>query len=606
MERHRLADVRRDVVEVGAVPLGEDDVGQAGRVRGEHLLLQAADREDAALERDLAGHADRVPHRPAGEERRERGRHRDAGARAVLRDRARRDVHVERALVERVGLDLELLRVRADVGERDLRGLLHHVAELAGQRQPLVALHAGRLDEEDVAAGARDGEPGGDARDRRPLGGLLAEALPAERVAEKPSSTSTGASTRPAAIFVAVLRSSLPSSRSSWRTPASRVYSLTTRSSSSSDIVDLVLEQAVALALPRPEVAARDRDLLVDRVAVEADDLHPVEQRAGDRLGDVRGGDEDDLGEVELDVEVVVAERVVLRRVEHLEQRRRRVAAPVGADLVDLVEHDHRVHRPGVAQRPHEAAGQRADVRAPVAADLGLVADAAERHADELAVERARDRLADRRLAGAGRPDQRQDRAGALVLLDPALLAQLAHGEVLDDAVLDVVEAVVVGVEDLARVRSGRGAPRSACPTAPRPASRGRCGSSRTPGDCSPMRSSRSSSRSACSRTASGMPASSIFVRYSSTTEPSSSPSSLRIDSICLRRMYSRCCFCAPDSTSSRMRRAHLQLGEPLALEAQRQLEPLDDVERLEELDLLLEGEVRASSRRCRRARPAR
>ena len=142
---------------------------------------------------------------------------------------------------------------------------------------------------------------------------------------------------------------------------------------------------------------------------------------------------------------------MVLRRVEHLEQRGRRVAAPVGADLVDLVEHDHRVHRPGVSQRADEPAGQRADVGAPVAADLGLVADAAERHADELAVERACDRLADRGLARAGRPDQRQDRARLLVVLDAALLAQLADGEVLDDALLHVVEARVVGVEDLAR-----------------------------------------------------------------------------------------------------------------------------------------------------------
>ena len=120
--------------------------------------------------------------------------------------------------------------------------------------------------------------------------------------------------------------------------------------------------------------------------------------------------------EVELDVEVVVAERVVLRGVEDLEQRRARIAAPVGADLVDLVEHDHRVHRPSVAQRAHQAARERADVRAPVAADLGLVAHAAERHADELASGRAGDRLADRGLAGAGRADQREDGAGALVL----------------------------------------------------------------------------------------------------------------------------------------------------------------------------------------------
>ena len=106
------------------------------------------------------------------------------------------------------------------------------------------------------------------------------------------------------------------------------------------------------------------------------------------------------------------------------------------------------------------------------------------------------------------------------------------------------------------------------------------------------MRSRRPSSRSACSRTASGMPASSIFVRYSSTTEPSSSPSSRRIDSICLRSKYSRCCLPAPSSTSSRMLLAHLQLGQALALERQRLLQALGDVERLEQLDLLLEGQV--------------
>jgi hypothetical protein len=38
-------------------------------------------------------------------------------------------------------------------------------------------------------------------------------------------------------------------------------------------------------------------------------------------------------------------------------------------------------------------------------------------------------------------------------------------------------------------------------------------------------------------------------------TEPSSSPSSRLIDSSCWRRKYSRCCFWAPLSTSSRMRR---------------------------------------------------
>ena len=90
-----------------------------------------------------------------------------------------------------------------------------------------------------------------------------------------------------------------------------------------------------------------------------------------------------------------------------------------------------------------DLAGERADVRAPVAADGGLVVHAAERDADELAPERARDAAAERRLADAGRADEAED--GALLVL-----LQLADGEVLEDALLHLLEAVVVLVEDLA------------------------------------------------------------------------------------------------------------------------------------------------------------
>ena len=129
-------------------------------------------------------------------------------------------------------------------------------------------------------------------------------------------------------------------------------------------------------------------------------------------LEHVGGGEEQHVGQVEVDLEVVVAERVVLRRVEHLEQGRRRVAPPVGADLVDLVEQDDRVHGPGLLQGPDDAAGLGADVGAAVATDLGLVAHAAEGDADELAAEGAGDRLAERRLADAGRADEGEDGAG--------------------------------------------------------------------------------------------------------------------------------------------------------------------------------------------------
>ena len=61
-------------------------------------------------------------------------------------------------------------------------------------------------------------------------------------------------------------------------------------------------------------------------------------ERRRDRVEHVGGRDEEHLAEIERHLEVVVRERVVLLGIENLEQRRRRIAAEIGADLVDLVE----------------------------------------------------------------------------------------------------------------------------------------------------------------------------------------------------------------------------------------------------------------------------
>ena len=169
--------------------------------------------------------------------------------------------------------------------------------------------------------------------------------------------------------------------------------------------------EPVVLHLLGDQEPARDLDLLLLGVARQLDDLHPVAQGGRDGVEQVGGGDEQHLAQVERDLEVVVLEAEVLLRVEHLEQRGRRVAPEVHADLVDLVEHEHRVVRAGGLDALDDPAGQRADVGAPVAADLRLVVDAAEAHAGELAAHRLRDALAQarscprregRRTAGLG------------------------------------------------------------------------------------------------------------------------------------------------------------------------------------------------------------
>ena len=155
----------------------------------------------------------------------------------------------------------------------------------------------------------------------------------------------------------------------------------------------------------------------------------------------VGSGHEHHVGQVVLDFDVVIDEGVVLLGIEHFQQRRGRIAAEVHPHLVHFVEQEQRIAHADLGHVLQDLARHRADVGAAMAADLGLVAHAAQRHADELAIGSARDRLAERSLAHAGRPDQAQDRRLHLV-------HALLHRQVLDDALLHLLQPVVVLFED--------------------------------------------------------------------------------------------------------------------------------------------------------------
>ena len=222
--------------------------------------------------------------------------------------------------------------------------------------------------------------------------------------------------------------------------------------------LDFAFLETVRLDLLGDQVLARDRDLLVLGVTGEPDDLHTVQQRLrhAQRVG---RRDEHHVRQVVVDFEIVVVERGVLLGIEHLEQGRRRVSAEIRAQLVDLIEQEQRIRGLRLLHALDDLARQRANVGPAMAADLRLVAHAAQRHANEVATCGLGDRLAERGLADAGRTDEAQDRA--LHLVD-ALLDR----EVLEDALLHLLEAVMIGVENLLGVLQvlddlGRLAPRN-------------------------------------------------------------------------------------------------------------------------------------------------
>ena len=339
-------------------------------------------------------------------------------------------MHVGR--VERCRLGPEAGRARLHQREGRLGAFLHHVAELAGEDQLAAARHTRGLDEEDVAAHRRPRETGGHARHAGAQGGLVFELQRAEDGVEVFGADAhrrariVGHHQRGVAHDAADLAFELPHAgfaRVVGHDRAKRV------------ILEGALRfgQAVGRALPRHEVRSGNLQFLVRRVAGKLDHLHAVAQGPAEVVDHVGRADEDDARQVERNPEVVVAEAVVLLRVQHFEEGSGRVTLDARRHLVHLVEHDHAVACAGLAQGLDDVARHGADVGAPVPADLALVVDAAERHPCEGPVDRTRDALAERGLAHPRRAGEAQERR------TPQRI-ELLHRQVLDDASLHLVE----------------------------------------------------------------------------------------------------------------------------------------------------------------------
>ena len=80
--------------------------------------------------------------------------------------------------------------------------------------------------------------------------------------------------------------------------------------------------QAVFSGLFGNQVAVRNVDFLFAGVAWQFDDLHAVAQRLRNRIHPVCRGDENHLGQIERNIQVVITERRILLRIKHCHQRR--------------------------------------------------------------------------------------------------------------------------------------------------------------------------------------------------------------------------------------------------------------------------------------------
>src|SRR5690606_8613305 len=415
--------------------------------RGKNLFLDAAHRQHQPAQADFARHRVVVAHRTVHHQRGQGDEHRHARAWSVLGNGARRHVNVDVAFLEALGRDAQPFRLALEQGQRGLRAFLHDIAQLAREYQPAAARRAAGLDEENVAADGRPGQPRGHAGQAGPHGQfafVLVRAQDGMQVGLFDLDMlrrAFGHLHRHMAKDTAYLALEI----------AHAGFARVRVDDGAQGLVGqfaLLAAKAVGLELALYQIALRNLHFFGFCIAQKLDDLHAVAQGAGNGVQHVGGGDEQHLGQVKGHGQVVVAKGRVLFRVEHFEQGGGRVAMhAASAQLVDFVEHQDAIAGAGLVHGLDDVAGQGADVGGAVAADLGFVVYAAQAQARELAPGGAGDALTQRCLAHAGGAYEAQDGAAALGV-------EFAHGKIFKNAALDLLEPIVVGLENVARLRN--------------------------------------------------------------------------------------------------------------------------------------------------------
>ena len=145
-------------------------------------------------------------------------------------------------------------------------------------------------------------------------------------------------------------------------------------------------------------------------------------------------------------VQIMVDESVVLGRVQHLQQGRRRDRPGNPTHLIQFVQQDDRVARFDPAQRLKNASGQRAHISPAMPANFRLIPHAAKGNAGKFSAQRVRHAFAQGGLAHAGRPDQAKNRAFQL-------LFELDDGQKFQQAVLDFAQPKMLFVQQPPRRR---------------------------------------------------------------------------------------------------------------------------------------------------------
>src|SRR5579871_2140284 len=108
LETHLLPDIGRQLLQILLVLLRQENGPDAGPVRGQDLLLDAADGQHTASQGDLAGHGDLLANRTLRQGGGDGGRNGDSGGRPVFGNATGRNMDMDIELTIELLVDSQL------------------------------------------------------------------------------------------------------------------------------------------------------------------------------------------------------------------------------------------------------------------------------------------------------------------------------------------------------------------------------------------------------------------------------------------------------------------------------------------------------------------
>jgi len=200
---------------------------------------------------------------------------------------------------------------------------------------------------------------------------------------------------------------------------------------------ELTWPHTVVLQLLGHQMATGNLHLFLHQVAAYFNEFQPVAQRRGNGAQGVGRSDEHHLAQIVFQLHIVVVKFTILLRIKDLQQCRRRITVELFGDLVDFIEHEHRVRGFGLPDILDDPPGHRPDVGFAVPPDLRLIMEPAQAHPHVLATQGTGHRLAQGGLPHPGRTIQTEN--GRL-----QILLQLQHRQMLQYTLLHLFKPEMV------------------------------------------------------------------------------------------------------------------------------------------------------------------